>query len=217
MRLYHFLSKKYALEALKNKRIKVSIIDKLNDPFEFYPGFSNSNQEAKNIFTEWKSRISKKYGILCFSENWHNPLLWSHYTEKHIGFALGFELPDNVAIKVKYTEDRPLYPSDKVLVGAKHNKDFLVELVRTKSLSWAYEEEVRVGYALSTLDLENGLYFDRFGSDLILKEVITGSNNKLGDKELLSLLDDFEKITVIRTKKDSKCFRIVKEKELFIL
>lgn len=217
MRLYHFLSEKYALEALRNKRIKVSIIDELNDPFEFHAGFLNPNPKIENIFTRWKAKISKEQGILCFSERWHNPLLWSHYAEKHTGFALGFELPDNVAIKVEYTEDRPLYPSDKVLVGAKHNKDFLVKLERTKSLSWAYEEEVRVGYILSTLDLENGLYFDRFGSDLILKEVITGCNNKLGDKKLLSLLDEFEKITVIRTKKDSKCFRIVKEKELFIL
>ncbi len=217
MRLYHFLSEKYALEALRNKRIKVSIIDELNDPFEFHAGFLKPNPKIENIFSRWKAKMSKEQGILCFSERWHNPLLWSHYAEKHTGFALGFELPDNTVIKVEYTEDRPLYPSDKVLVGAKHTKDFLDKLVRTKSLSWAYEEEVRVTYTLRKLDLENGLYFDRFGSGLILKEVITGCNNKLGDKELLSLLDEFEKITVIRTKKDSKCFRIVKEKELFIL
>jgi hypothetical protein len=216
MRLYHFLSQKYALEALRNKRIKVSTIDKLNDPFEFHAGFLNPNPEIENIFSRWKAKTLKEQGILCFSKGWHNPLLWSHYAEKHTGFALGFELPDNVAIKVKYTEDRPLYPSDKVLEGAKHNKDFLVELVRTKSLSWAYEEEVRVGYALSTLDLENGLYFDRFGSDLILKEVITGCNNALSNEKLLSLLGEFEKITVIRSKKHLKLYQIVKENEVIL-
>ncbi len=47
MRLYHFFSEKYALEALRNKRIKVSIINELNDPFEFLPRFSNSNREAE--------------------------------------------------------------------------------------------------------------------------------------------------------------------------
>ncbi len=210
MRLYHFLSKKYALEALKNKRIKVSIIDKLNDPFEFYPGFSNSNQEAKNIFTEWKSRISKKYGILCFSENWHNPLLWSHYAEKHIGFALGFELPDNAAIKVEYTEDRPLFPFDKLPQDDKQIESFFDKLIRTKFSSWDYEEEVRFSYFLSELNLENGLYFNNFDNNLILKEVIAGCNCVFNE-ELPSLLGGFKDITVIKSRMDLKKFRIVQE------
>ena len=217
MRLYHFLSEKYALEALRNKRIKVSIIDKLNDPFEFYPGFSNPNQEMENIFSVWKAKISKEQGISCFSKRWHNPLLWSHYAEHHTGFALGFELPDDAAIEVDYTKDRPLFSWNKLPKGDKQLNTFLHKLINTKFLSWAYEEEVRFGYILSKLDLENKLYFQKFDSDLILKEVITGCNNTLSDEKLLSLLDEFEKITVIRSRKHLKLYQIVKEKEIVIL
>ena len=34
MRLYHFINKKYGLESLSLKRLKIAQIDKLNDPFE---------------------------------------------------------------------------------------------------------------------------------------------------------------------------------------
>jgi len=206
MRLYHFLSQEYAFEALRNKRIKVSIIDELNDPFEFQAGFSNPNQDTEGLFSVFKTNISKKYGILCFSKNWSNPLLWSHYAKKHTGFALGFELPDNAAIKVEYTEDRPLFPFDKLPQDDKQIESFLNKLIRTKFSSWDYEEEVRFPYLLSELNLGNGLYFN----NLILKEVIAGCNCVFNE-ELSSLLGGFKNITVIKSKMDLKEFRIVQE------
>jgi hypothetical protein len=210
MRLYHFLSQEYALEALRNKRIKVSIIDKLNDPFEFQVGFSNPNQDTEGLFSVFKTNISKKYGILCFSRNWSNPLLWSHYAKKHTGFALGFELPDNAAIKVEYTEDRPLFPFDKLPQDDKEIESFLNKLIRTKFSSWNYEEEVRFHYFLSELNLQNGLYFNNFDNSLILKEVIAGCNCVFNE-ELPSLLGGFKDITVIKSRMDLKKFQIVQE------
>jgi len=51
MRFYHFLSQKYALKALKKKRLKLSVIDKLNDPFEFNAGFQDANSKFGKIIT----------------------------------------------------------------------------------------------------------------------------------------------------------------------
>jgi hypothetical protein len=215
MRLYHFLSQKYAFEALKNKRIKVSIIDELNDPFEFLPRFSNPNREdEEKIFKTWKSKISKEHGIICFSKRWSNPLLWSHYAEKHKGFALGFDIPNDVLIEVKYKEDRPLFKWDDLSQDDGRSESPMAELTKTKFSSWNYEEEFRFGCTFSNCILEEGIYYENFSSKLILKEVITGCNNTLNDEKLLSLLGEFEKITVIRSKKHLRHYQIVKEKEV---
>lgn len=34
MRVYHFIKLEHGLDSLRDKRLKISLIDKLNDPFE---------------------------------------------------------------------------------------------------------------------------------------------------------------------------------------
>jgi hypothetical protein len=218
MRLYHFLSQKHALEALRNKRIKVSIINKLNDPFEFLPRFLNSNRETlEGLFREWKDKTAKTQGIICFSKRWINPLLWSHYADKHNGIALGFDISENLLYKVKYRKERLLCRWDGIPQDKKLGESFMKKLIKTKFSSWEYEEEFRFGCTLSNCIREGEIYFEKFDSNLILKEVITGCNNTLSDEKLLSLLGEFEKIAVIRSKKHLRHYQIVKEKEVVIL
>jgi len=210
MRLYHFLSEKYAVEALRKKRFKVSIISKLSDPFEFHAGFSNPNPQIRKTFVNFRAVVSKEFGILCFSKRWNNPLLWSHYSEKHTGCALGFDIPDNKATKVKYSKDRPLFTWDKIPRDSRLTQNYFHELIKTKFLSWEYEEEFRLFYELRTLDLDNGLYFQTFDNNLILKEVIVGCNSKMSDEEFLGLPKGYRNITAIRSRMAFKSFKIVR-------
>ena len=209
MRVYHFIAEKWAKEELKEKRLKVSIINTLNDPFELHAGFSNPNSLLRNTFRVWKEEISKEVGILCFSKNWNNPLLWSHYAEKHTGCALGFEIPDDKAIEIVYSENRPLFkwtemPNDPLL-----RQDFLDELQKTKFISWKYEEEFRLVYKLNTLDNEGGFYFQEFDNNLVLKEVITGCNSQMNDEELTDLIDGYPEISAIKSRMDLQKYSIV--------
>ena len=213
MRLYHFLSEEYAKEALRKKRIKVSLINKLNDPFEFHAGFSNPTPQIRNTFAKFKAKISKKYGILCFSQKWHNPLLWSHYAKKHTGFALGFEIPDSKTTEVNYLSDRPLFIWDKIPQDARVIESFFHDLIKTKFLSWEYEEEFRLFYELKTLDLENGMYFQEFDEDLTLKEVVAGCKTEMSDNEFLGLLEGYNNITAIKSRMAFKRFKIVRDKQ----
>ena len=68
MRVYHFIAEKWAKEALKTKRLKVSNINTLNDPFELHAGFSKPNNLLRDTFRDFKEEISKEIGILCFSK-----------------------------------------------------------------------------------------------------------------------------------------------------
>lgn len=209
MRLYHFMKQKYAFKALENKRIKISIIDELNDPFEFLPRFLDSNRESQEkLFFKWKAEISKKRGIVCFSKRWINPLLWSHYADKHEGFALGFDIPDNVLYKVKYKRKQPLWTWNEVPQDNNLVEPFLHKLASTKFSSWVYEEEFRYGCTLSDCIQEGKLYFENFDDSLILREVIAGCKSTLS-REFLSLLGGFENIKLITSRMDSNFYQIV--------
>ena len=212
MRLYHFLSPEDAVDDLKKKRVKISIIDKLNDPFELQAGFTKPNQKLRAQFSQFKSNISKKVGIFCCSKDWRNPLLWSHYAHRHTGFALGFDMPDSKAIEVRYSKDRPLFTLASLPKNS-DNTEYLEILSRTKFISWSYEEEVRFVYPLNSLFFEGGHYYNSFDDQMILKEVIIGCNSTITNREILTALKGFKNITLIWSRMAYKSFRIVKNKQ----
>jgi hypothetical protein len=41
--------------------------------------------------------MEKRFTLLCFSADWSHPLIWAHYSDKHRGLCLGFEIPSEVA------------------------------------------------------------------------------------------------------------------------
>ncbi|MGH0214370.1 hypothetical protein NKY66_10695 [Sinorhizobium meliloti] len=94
MKLYHFISQRYALSAIKDRRLKIASINELNDPFEFL-GWNLHDREVRKKHKAWKNERDKELGLLCFSAVWTHPLLWEHYADKHQGIALGFEVPDD--------------------------------------------------------------------------------------------------------------------------
>src|SRR5438552_5198124 len=91
MRVYQFIPTGYAIEALVRRRIRVSRVDDLNDPFELL-GRDLPTKDDRLAFNRFKRRVNQRFGVLCFSKNWKNPLLWSHYAEKHKGLCLGFDI-----------------------------------------------------------------------------------------------------------------------------
>ncbi len=106
MRLYYFTTKKYGLEAIRNSRLKIARIGELNDPFEFL-GLALKRKDRK-VMKTWKEDMNARYGIICMSDNWMHPLLWSHYADKHKGMALGFDIiEDGTFTKVEYSTTRP--------------------------------------------------------------------------------------------------------------
>ena len=100
MIVYYFTSAKYGLENLKLKRLKISEFSNVNDPFELL-GIEMREKEVRETVNFEKSKISKKYGLLCFSEDKYNPVQWAHYADNHKGVCLGFDIPENKLRKVK--------------------------------------------------------------------------------------------------------------------
>jgi hypothetical protein len=108
MRVYKFLCEKYGLLALRERRIKISRMADLNDPFELLP-LQQSNRRVREALHAVKLRASL-WGLLCFSASWHDPVIWAHYSDKHRGLCLGFDIPEDRYQKIKYVSSPLAFP-----------------------------------------------------------------------------------------------------------
>jgi hypothetical protein len=77
LRVYHLTSAEYAISDLSLSRLKVARFGELNDPFELLATNLN-DRRTRAAARQFKDNYNAAKGILCFSENWINPVLWSH-------------------------------------------------------------------------------------------------------------------------------------------
>jgi len=180
MRVYKFYSKKWALDALAKKRLKISTLHDLNDPFEFIYSTSRDSVQRK-IWHKAAMGIFESNGLISFSKSWSNPVIWSHYGENHRGAALGFDVSDDWLWEVSYRSKRNPLPDLNLLSDAEKIELFR-KSVSTKYLHWKYEKEYRVFVELNTPD--NGLFFKEFDDDIVLKELIIGPKSDLSSDEV---------------------------------
>ena len=117
----------------------------------------------------------QKIGIVSLSRNPKNILMWSHYTQNHTGFVVGFRIPNNKSdiqkidilcrpLKVNYSKERLKYA-----YGIDSKPDALNKIVLTKHSSWKYEEEERV------IDLDRGPGIHNYPRNDMLASVIAGA------------------------------------------
>ncbi len=72
-RLYKFTKAEFALRALEHRRLKISTIDDLNDPFDLYA--VDTTDRGVEVFLEAHiQEFRAKHGLLCFCRNWDNLL-----------------------------------------------------------------------------------------------------------------------------------------------
>jgi hypothetical protein len=93
-RVYHFSGAAFAFDNIQKRRLKVATLKDTNDPFELSV-FLSTDPDQQRRLKEFIDHVCRTYGIVCFSEEWKDPVLWSHYADKHRGVALGFDISDS--------------------------------------------------------------------------------------------------------------------------
>jgi hypothetical protein len=169
MRAYHFLRQEYAISNLALRRMKVSRLNGLNDPFEFFAA-DLSDRDLRARIPRQKAQISDARGLLCFSSDWCNPVQWSHYADKHRGLCLGFDVPDENCQPIRYIDKRVDVDED----DERLREDLGEALLHTKYKDWHYEQEVRLVVPLDPAQRDEPMQFVDFGDALRLREVILG-------------------------------------------
>ncbi|HHR6043618.1 TPA: DUF2971 domain-containing protein [Providencia alcalifaciens] len=118
--------------------------------------FMQFNKTAnKNLLSDVSKKTFDSSGVLCLSKSKNNILMWSHYSKDHSGvmFELDkdkFHFGCEVSIsEVKYQNNVPKCSYDDLLginrkLFKSQNDSLFNIMISTKSLSWCYEEEVRL-------------------------------------------------------------------------
>lgn len=206
MQVYHFLPTKWALEDIAKRRLKISEIDQLNDPFELWC-VSQEDQQLRKSLRDYKEDMGKQFGIICFCKRWTNPLLWSHYADKHHGICLGFEVDERGLQEVKYVNERQNLQIPPTIESAK-------QLLFTKFRDWHYEEELRNWFRLDERDGDH--YFYPFDDFIQLREVIAGPLCSATKSEIDEALKGYgAPIQIIKARLAFKTFLVVRNLEGF--
>jgi len=169
MRVCKFLNAQYALDAILSGNIKLSTVDELNDPYEFKSvKFTQATKKDNQVLID---KI-KEYGILCVSNNYFNPTMWSHYADSHKEIVLEFETTQkDKSFEVEYIEK--IIENDKQYNDIIKDYVFLEELLAKKSNDWNYENEVRFFFDLKKDCFPKAIngdlkFFYKYGSSRIL-------------------------------------------------
>ena len=211
MTLYHFNSRRFGLENLQRRRVKVATIADLNDPFEPLC-VDLSDQELRKKMRAWKANLATRYGMLCFSKDWTNPVHWSHYADKHKGICLGFDIPadEDLLMPVTYDEMRSVEEAHQLIHTRKGSTTMMKKFLSTKFHHWHYEKEHRLFVNLKDQDPVTGMYFADFSAQLDLTEVVIGAESDLTREEVKGVLGDLAVgVTVTSARLAFKTFEVV--------
>ena len=215
MRLYHLLSTRFGLDDLKHRQLKIAQISDLNDPFELVAA-DNSDAIQRQILRGWRREFERKWGVLCFSKSWRNPLLWSHYADKHKGMCLGFDISAEYLLPIRYQSKRIQVDLVQSYDQGSLNVKFMNRMLRTKFRDWSYEKEVRVPVELKEIDEKTGLYFYNFSTDLRLKEIIVGPLCSASESDIQNALsNDDLSVKVVKARLAFQSFTVVKNRKGF--
>ena len=206
MRVYHFLPANWALDDILKRRLRISEIDQLNDPFELWC-VHQRDRRLRQPLREFKKEMSKKFGMIYFSKRWHNPLLWSHYADKHRGMCLGFDVDDRGLKEVNYVTERSDLKMSPTLESVN-------ELLFTKFRDWQYEEEWRNWFRLDEREGEH--YFYPFDNFVQLRQVIAGPLCDLSRSSIQDALRGYPNpVAIIRARLAFRTFRVVRNRAGF--
>jgi hypothetical protein len=208
---YHFVKANHGIENLQKRRLKIAELHDLNDPFELF-GIEMSNERVRIAFEQMKKELAKNQGLLCFSEVWNNPVMWSHYADRHTGLCFGFEIPEEHIGKVLYSRKRLVANLEKLSNPSNLTEEDARKFLFTKYAHWRYEKEYRSFVTLDDKNPETGLYFANFSDQLKLKNVIVGARSEFSRSDInLALGELASSVETFKARLAFRTFRVVRQ------
>ena len=193
MRLYKFLSIDHAVDNLVKRRIKISEYDEMNDPFELL-----AVSVKPEILGRGMIDVIKSGGAVCLSATESEPLLWSHYAEKHQGCCIAFEVAEGEFLKQTIPVEKPdeifvdirpfieikrkaqaegvpidLYSPELNPLVTEHS-EYTNRVMLSKYIGWNYEKEFRLLLDLIDTQKEGSFYFAEFDDTIKPIEILLG-------------------------------------------
>lgn len=214
--LYRYLPADSAIKTIEGKSFRVSRLRELNDPFEWVPGLDPVQPQAEDLakwcMNRFLDQMNNVFGIISFSKEIHDSVLWGHYADSHRGIAFEVDhILNDCLHEVTYSDDRPVIDPRWI-----HDKQFETRLADTfmgfwhqKSSGWAYEKERRAIAKLKDCRTSGGMFFQDIPTDF-LKRVILGVRCTAGAAYVRRALDlnGFASVEVVQASQDNKTYKI---------
>ena len=217
VRLHRYMHARWALQTLETGDLRVGRLSELNDPFEFRPALpyvnpAFSHQEVDEFLGFLVRKFDFNMGIICFSEEISDPVLWSHYADSHRGISLGFDvLRDDHLWPMIYPDERPTFDVKKFPTMTGHEaKEMVRRILAAKAPSWGYEKESRVFVDLATARTDGTHYFHKIPPDCLV-QVVLGIDCKVTEDEVRVALQKggHKGVTVIRARRCLTRFKVL--------
>jgi hypothetical protein len=163
--LYKYLDR-YGLDTIANLELKITPPNEFNDPFEFTPRLTDSDERLRKSF---RDSASRHFGVLCLCGDPYRIIPWAHYADGHTGLVLmlnleaepfkSLRLVDKQRwwCKVSYCPPQERKLIENLLEAARADddnefKDIIWTVAGEKSGEWEPENEYRI---IIPLDLKD--------------------------------------------------------------
>jgi hypothetical protein len=232
----HYTSSAAAVKILTQSSLLLSAPSRFNDPFdldEHLIDFGMSQASYEKWMIERYNRLSKLANnkkptvaevsaalretflkakehtrIVCFSETFSEPLLWSHYANKHTGIAIGFEFDYIDLLRRQCIVGKVNYSANFESLSYFNTQEKALEnWLFTKSLDWKYEKEIRLAFVGNGQSIFENIIFQPGN----VKEIYFGLNCLKDVENDLKNLSAYKHVTFYRIIRQHKSFNIRRE------
>lgn len=192
IRLYKFTREKYAVDNIKERQLKISFPDEVNDIFELKP-FDFGTRDIRRTWQQSIINQSKTHGFISFSKSWRNPTMWGHYAEDNKGVCFGFDIPTDYVTQIQYVPDLRHFDR-RALENGNILSEHMDYALQTKAAHWVYEQEWRMYIRLEQIQITKkqrrpkDALFQKFNENLELKEIIIGERSSLKRKNFSKVI-----------------------------
>lgn len=157
----------------------------------------------------------KHLGVISFSKVWKNLLMWSHYSNSHKGFCLGFNTQKLIESQFFNNGCEVFYPNNYPLVNPFDNDiKKITSIFYNKSNDWSYEKEYRMtklfGYHRNDDEFKKQKIF--YFEDDFINEVILGWKISDSDKEQILNICNKKSIPVYQIEVLSNNFKLTRDR-----
>lgn len=213
-RVYYYTKLEHGINNIINKKIKLSVFNRVNDLFEIY-SFIEVDKEKRKGNDNFREDAQKKSENLCFLSvtlDWNSPVMWSHYANDHYGVCLGLDIKKSLLQQIRYISNRGLIEE---VINKKPDESSKTDLIfKVKNESWSYENESRAIFYKEDKEVEeiNGNFFLKAtNGSFIFKEIIFGSkiDNNTIETEIKKLCCNRENLTLIQARKSDHEYKMV--------
>ncbi|QCM10003.1 DUF2971 domain-containing protein [Agrobacterium tumefaciens] len=211
MQLYYYTKLHYGLASVRDRRIKISLYDSLNDPFDFL-GVATDSKAQEDELQKLRDELRAKSGIICLSETWKEPLMWGHYANSHKGVCLGFEVRAGHYQKIDYRATRPKLSEFGKTSISELTEVERAQIARKKFNRWSYEREWRRIVDLGPADFVDGNYYLPFDGSMVLKTILFGSKSGVTKDKIANISSVYPDVRIAITSPATTAFDIVIDK-----